>query len=374
MAPTSLRSAATHYKLLPGEDKLMLKGKEVISDPQKQYEIARGIHVLHHGGINKTTAIIAEKYHWVRIKETVSLVIKNCGECKELGKAPIVKPDFQVQLPRQPTPKSQNVTNAGILSLPQQQQQQHFHKHQQAQPTHLQHDFQQIQHHHHDHTSTSVSPQVLNRRLPSPSPNSHTSPTIHHKQHQPPISQMQLHHAETRTQSQTHSQSHTPSHRHPSTDYLQIDPQIMDYTHISHSSHPHFEAHHVHETDSFQAMLGDGDVDGDADAHVEDGESGVGGDINDMLIDHDEVEIERQVGDIGTSEHHHHIGSEINHNGTMSEVMGDGNGNGNGNGKLKSHHHDHDHENEDENEEDVMATARAAQDMISRGVMGGNTG
>ncbi|CAD6455896.1 a162954e-9f27-4c4d-8a0f-04a9f9d45796 [Sclerotinia trifoliorum] len=370
MAPTSLRSAATHYKLLPGEDKLMLKGKEVISDPQKQYEIARGIHVLQHGGINKTTAIIAEKYHWVRIKETVSLVIKNCGECKELGKAPIVKPDFQVQLPRQPTPKSQNVTNAGILSLPEQQQQ-HFHKHQQPQPTHLQHDFQQIQHHHHDHTSTSVSPQVLNRRLPSPSPHSHTSPTIHHKQHQPPISQMQLHHAETRTQSQAHSQSHIPSHRHPSTDYLQIDPQIMDYTHTSHSPHPHFEAHHAHETDSFQAMLGDrDDADVDADAHVEDVENGVDGDINDMLIDHDEVEIERQVGDIGTSEHHHHIGGEINHNSSMSEVMGDGDGNGNG--KLKSHH-DGDENQEHEDEKHVMATARAAQDMISRGIMGGNT-
>ncbi|KAJ8063748.1 hypothetical protein OCU04_007611 [Sclerotinia nivalis] len=349
-----LRSAATHYKLLPGEDKLMLKGKEVISDPQKQYEIARGIHVLQHGGINKTTAIIAEKYHWVRIKETVSLVIKNCGECKELGKAPIVKPDFQVQLPRQPTPKSQNVTNAGILSLPEQQQ--HYHKHQQPQPSHLQHDFQQIQNHHHDHTSTSVSPQVLNRRLPSPSPHSHTSHTIHHKQHQPPISQMQLHHAETRTQSQAHSQSHPPSHRHPTTDYLQIDPQIMDYTHTSHSSHPHFEAHHAHETDSFQAMLGDGDADADADANVEDGGSGVDGDINDMLIDHDEVEIERQVGEIGTADQTH-IGSEINNNGTINEAIG--------NGKHKSHHDD---------EEDVMATARAAQDMISRAVMHGNTG
>ncbi|KAH8595287.1 His(2)-Cys(2) zinc finger-domain-containing protein, partial [Bisporella sp. PMI_857] len=82
-----LRSAATHYKLLES-GKLMLKDKEVIADPQKQYAIARKIHVLQHGGINKTTATIAEKYHWVRIKETVSLVIKNCVECKELGKAP----------------------------------------------------------------------------------------------------------------------------------------------------------------------------------------------------------------------------------------------------------------------------------------------
>lgn len=84
-----LRSAATHYRLVPSdsgsneEEKLMLKGKEVVSDPHKQYEIARNMHALTHGGINKTTASIAEKYHWVRIKETVSLVIRNCTECKE---------------------------------------------------------------------------------------------------------------------------------------------------------------------------------------------------------------------------------------------------------------------------------------------------
>ena len=61
----------------------MLKDKEVVSDPQRQYEIARTIHASQHGGINKTTATIAEKYHWVRIKETVSLVIKNCPDCKD---------------------------------------------------------------------------------------------------------------------------------------------------------------------------------------------------------------------------------------------------------------------------------------------------
>ncbi|PPJ54693.1 hypothetical protein CBER1_06017 [Cercospora berteroae] len=82
-----LRSAATHYRLIPGangeDDKLMLKGKEVVSDPHKQYEIARAMHAQTHGGINKTTAGIAEKYHWVRIKETVSAAIRNCTECKE---------------------------------------------------------------------------------------------------------------------------------------------------------------------------------------------------------------------------------------------------------------------------------------------------
>lgn len=83
-----LRSAATHYKFEPETDKLLLKDKEVISDPQRQYEITRSIHMQQHPGINKTTAIITEKYHWVRIKETVSLVIRNCHHCKELSKTP----------------------------------------------------------------------------------------------------------------------------------------------------------------------------------------------------------------------------------------------------------------------------------------------
>ncbi|KAF2444324.1 hypothetical protein P171DRAFT_432383 [Karstenula rhodostoma CBS 690.94] len=85
-----LRSAATHYKLYPasssGAERLMLKGKEVISDPQRQYEIARDVHHRAHGGINKTTATIAESFHWVRIKETVSQVIRNCPECSEMNK------------------------------------------------------------------------------------------------------------------------------------------------------------------------------------------------------------------------------------------------------------------------------------------------
>lgn len=92
-----LRSAATHYKLIPAHDgvaeKLMLKDKEVISDPQAQYDIAKQIHLQAHGGINKTTAVIATKYHWVRIKETVSHVIKNCPECKDTNKPPILRGD-----------------------------------------------------------------------------------------------------------------------------------------------------------------------------------------------------------------------------------------------------------------------------------------
>jgi len=71
----------------------MLKDKEVVADPQRQYEIARQVHAGQHGGINKTTAAIAEHYHWVRIKETVSLAIKNCPECKDAtAKIPTVRP------------------------------------------------------------------------------------------------------------------------------------------------------------------------------------------------------------------------------------------------------------------------------------------
>ncbi|KAJ5760619.1 Acyl-CoA N-acyltransferase [Penicillium odoratum] len=87
-----LRSAATHYKLIEGEegdpDKLMLKDKEVVSDPQQQYEIAKEVHLRQHAGINKTTAAIAIKYHWVRIKETVNRVIRDCPQCKETLKGP----------------------------------------------------------------------------------------------------------------------------------------------------------------------------------------------------------------------------------------------------------------------------------------------
>lgn len=88
-----LRSAATHYKLLEG-DVLMLKDKEVISDPGMQYDIARQVHALQHGGINKTTATIAEKYHWSRIKDTVSDVIRACAKCKDGTKSStnLIKP------------------------------------------------------------------------------------------------------------------------------------------------------------------------------------------------------------------------------------------------------------------------------------------
>lgn len=107
-----LRSAATHYKLTPAKDdepeKLWLKGKEVIADPQRQYEIARDIHHKSHGGINKTTAAIAELYHWVRIKETVSQVIRNCPECSEMNKGLSAMRQNQSQTHTQTQTQTQN--------------------------------------------------------------------------------------------------------------------------------------------------------------------------------------------------------------------------------------------------------------------------
>jgi len=272
-----LRSAATHYKLLPDTDKLMLKDKEVISDPQRQYEIARNVHVLQHGGINKTTATIAERYHWVRIKETVSLVIRNCAQCKELGKAPIVRADGVIRpAPRLPSTTGQGgVSAAGrVLSLP----------HQSGDSSHD--GFQGA-------GQGSVSPQVLNRSLPGSSTeheHSMRSQNIHMST-QAPIARMQ-------------------------NEYLPLDPQIMEDvrnhlggynqspSHPLSQSHSHsqdhedaefeHDDHHQHESD-FQRMLGgagSGELGGL-------GRDEGGNEDLDMLIDQDDDgEGEEDEGDI----------------------------------------------------------------------------
>lgn len=81
-----LRSSAAHYKLKNGT--LMLKDREVVSDPERQLQIVNEFHQKAHAGINKTTSLIAERYHWTRIKETVSLAIRNCPECRETTRPP----------------------------------------------------------------------------------------------------------------------------------------------------------------------------------------------------------------------------------------------------------------------------------------------
>lgn len=124
-----LRSAATHYKLVGGQngepEVLMLKDKEVISDPQQQYEIARQVHLQQHGGINKTTATIALKYHWVRIKETVSMVIKNCSQCKEGSKSSLTNTDATPNPKREkaattPRKRSFEIPTSGFETTPEQ--------------------------------------------------------------------------------------------------------------------------------------------------------------------------------------------------------------------------------------------------------------
>jgi GNAT superfamily N-acetyltransferase len=109
-----LRSAATHYRLVnepetslhdlsahppsqppSGEliEKLYLKDKEVIPEVTRQFEIARRMHeATGHGGINKTTAAIAERFHWIRIKDTVMAIVKECVKCTDGGKNAIHLP------------------------------------------------------------------------------------------------------------------------------------------------------------------------------------------------------------------------------------------------------------------------------------------
>lgn len=114
-----LRSAATHYKLLEG-DVLMLKDKEVISDTARQYDIARQVHALQHAGINKTTATIAERYHWRGIKDTVSDVIRQCTECEDGAKSSsnLFKPPTPnpIAVPSESTPPVPAVPSTSSIS------------------------------------------------------------------------------------------------------------------------------------------------------------------------------------------------------------------------------------------------------------------
>jgi GNAT superfamily N-acetyltransferase len=123
-----LRSAATHYKLVKsiladgsgnGEEKLMLKDKEVIADLARQFDIARTMHRDGHGGINKTTTKIAERFHWVRIKETVSVVIRECAECKEAAKPTSSSQKRARKAPSAPaSPPSTSIPNVLVQPQP----------------------------------------------------------------------------------------------------------------------------------------------------------------------------------------------------------------------------------------------------------------
>ncbi|QLG74734.1 hypothetical protein HG535_0H00590 [Zygotorulaspora mrakii] len=75
-----LRVTAKSHSLVDG--KLLIKGKEIITDPNKQREISLEMHLVDHQGINKLTSKIAERYHWKGIKQTVTEIISECRKCK----------------------------------------------------------------------------------------------------------------------------------------------------------------------------------------------------------------------------------------------------------------------------------------------------
>lgn len=266
-----LRSAATHYKLLE-DDKLMLKDKEVISDPQKQYDISRQVHSLHHGGINKTTASIAEKYHWSRIKETVSDVIRACAECKDSSKSvPGLAHGNSVHQKKPSTPSQKQsdastppaasapaatvssapvipaIANIVTTTVPDQTDRQepgHTNSHAHAH-AHLP-GFSPAPYHpvHHDDMSVSYPAQTLHTPTDSPVPQ-HAPLPHHNQQHHnvmirhPHLASLQQHHNLHRHSPVSHSLPlvHSPS-------YQPIDPQIINQPPPSHPSPSSYAHHH----------------------------------------------------------------------------------------------------------------------------------
>lgn len=109
-----LRSSAAHYKLV--DNKLMLKGREVISDPERQLEIATEMHMINHAGINKTTSQITEKYHWTRIKSTVSMAIRNCAECRETTRPAPKRVKRDITIMNTAVSSASNASNSAVGS------------------------------------------------------------------------------------------------------------------------------------------------------------------------------------------------------------------------------------------------------------------
>ncbi|OVF07682.1 putative l-azetidine-2-carboxylic acid acetyltransferase [Clavispora lusitaniae] len=112
-----LRSSASHYRIEDG--KLKLRDREVVSDPVRQLQICTELHMANHGGINKTTAAVTEKYHWTRIKDTVSAAIKNCVTCSESAKEEVhMKRPKRTERPPAAKPSRPNVRqNDDMLHL-----------------------------------------------------------------------------------------------------------------------------------------------------------------------------------------------------------------------------------------------------------------
>jgi hypothetical protein len=200
----------------------MLKDKEVVSDPQQQYEIARQMHLEQHAGINKTTAAIAVKYHWVRIKETVSRVIRDCSHCKDTLKVP--------------SPNTATTSTSDAMNT--------------------------------DSDEESSKPESLDR-MPRPEPMT-TQPLIPHT-HTP----MQHHQNPFGAPNSSILQGHVGS----LSDYaVPLDPQIMNLNHIPrYQTHdamadPYGHVHNLHESNvrqhvtpnEYRMMVDDSDTDANA--------------------------------------------------------------------------------------------------------------
>lgn len=161
-----LRSAATHYKLLEN-DVLMLKDKEVISDPASQYEIARQTHALgQHAGINKTTATITERYHWRGIKDTVSDVIRVCVECEDKSNVGLLKPSTPIQtsVPHPPPPPPSSVSSVFIAAKSSLEDVRH--KDSPPGPKFYQQESKPSSHSPFDHNELPTDPQIMNHQQP----------------------------------------------------------------------------------------------------------------------------------------------------------------------------------------------------------------
>jgi len=77
----------------------ILRGKDIISAPYMSCEIAESIDE-EHAGINKFTASVSARFHWIRIKETKTFAIKNLLCAK---KSPDRSYPFDERCPSPPT-------------------------------------------------------------------------------------------------------------------------------------------------------------------------------------------------------------------------------------------------------------------------------
>ncbi|GAB0132688.1 hypothetical protein EsDP_00001116 [Epichloe bromicola] len=322
-----LRSAATHYKLLEG-DKLMLKDKEVISDPARQYEIARNVHAIHHGGINKTTASIAERYHWSRIKETVGDVIRACVECKELGKTPNPGGCRKTAATTPPTTPPTTASSSGIptsSSVPMglnntdhQRQAPSFIQQQRQSPNHDATSTHRVLAHQEGHTgimSALSPPEITSASSAYANPTEISVVTPSHttlKSHDAQAPDHTLHHPHPCHHHHNPMLQDQSSAAHESV-YQPIDPQIIIHHHHSHH-HPSSQQHdipfdHYHPHAEFQALLNATEDETSQDPDEEAAAAAAAAVDRDleMLIEHDGGDDEDEMGGMDSGRRTEHL-------------------------------------------------------------------